>query len=74
MDIPTLIIIGVCLVMAYSFIGDEILPDLQNILKKPQVVSDAEEKKDEITEKLKNPVQIPLWMLIAGGIIMLIKR
>lgn len=75
MDLPTLIIIGAGLIVLVSWLKDDMLPDLQNLFKKPQVISDAEDKKDEITEKLTSPVQIPLWMLIVGGImLMLIKK
>lgn len=70
MDIPTLIIIGVTLFMASSWIKDSFkTPEINT----PKI--NTTNIKESIRETANNPVSIPLWMLIAGlALLMLIKK
>ncbi len=72
MNLPTLIIIGLGMFMLVSMFKNNVETGLGNIFQKPQsIIDDAKTKIDGVTTKAKESVPIPIWVLVIGGILLL---
>lgn len=70
MNLPTLIIIGLGVFMLVSMFKDNV--DMGGLFSKPQgMVNDVKTKIDETASNLKGGIEVPKWMLIAGGILLI---